>query len=300
MFLYVLIIFFVSFNWRNRLYSSLYLRKQRKTKASRNVFVFSSRRLVARCKLVQANRTRIKVRNDVRWRGSTKDNSKRFRNPPCYWIRSIKLLTDSNNAGKAGCQPRTARRTSVPESRASADSRFASRRAGIIPPGPTGETTEPAGLLWIARRSCPANNPVRYIDRISRAASSRSCTLASCLPDYATDKRNWTNAEYNHPFTARLLKPTDFFRRVFPSSLCGDRRSCSFNEITRQTFNFLRLNFRRKKCGKVRNNGIRINILASNREHRVKVTWRDLHDAANSPKSSKFLLTLVRSPLPIG
>lgn len=94
---------------------------------------------------------------------------------------SVTLLTDDSNAETRGCQPRTARRTSTPESRVSADSRFAPRRAGIIPPGLTGETAGSAGPLWIGHRSWPANSPGQNIDRISRAASFRFCTLASCL-----------------------------------------------------------------------------------------------------------------------
>lgn len=93
----------------------------------------------------------------------------------------FKLLTDDSNAETRGCQPCMARRTCTPESRASVDSRFASRRAGIIPLGLTGETAESAALPWIGHRSCPANNPARNIDCTSRAASCRFCTPASCL-----------------------------------------------------------------------------------------------------------------------
>lgn len=73
------------------------------------------------------------------------------------------------------------------ESRASVDSRFVSRRAGIILLGPTEETVGFAGHPKIEHRSWPASNPVRNIDRIFRAASFRFRIPASCLANRARE-----------------------------------------------------------------------------------------------------------------
>lgn len=61
------------------------------------------------------------------------------------------------------------------------DSRSASPRAGIIQPELVVETTESSGRLSIARRSSPANNPPRSIDRNVHGALCRSCIRGAYL-----------------------------------------------------------------------------------------------------------------------
>lgn len=79
------------------------------------------------------------------------------------------------------CQPHRARRSRISVSRVNADSTFASPRVGIVQLALAVGTTVSSGCTSIVRRSSPANNPVRNIDRNVHGALSQSCIHAAYL-----------------------------------------------------------------------------------------------------------------------